>query len=133
MRFYVGTRVGRVYVGTRLPMSALPAIGVVYIALTIAGALGAFAMFWFVLLMFFGASPWGMLLVPVIGAAVTGVMVWLVRRRRRRIIPAGWYQDPASNDHWRWWDGKEWSQRTRSKHASLAEVLAEFREHNERK
>jgi hypothetical protein len=29
-----------------------------------------------------------------------------------RVVPAGWYEDPASNAHVRWWNGLSWTEHT---------------------
>ncbi len=32
------------------------------------------------------------------------------------VIVAGWYPDPADDDHARWWDGTQWTSTTRERH-----------------
>ena len=32
-----------------------------------------------------------------------------------RVVPAGWYEDPASTEHVRWWNGVEWTEHVREK------------------
>lgn len=41
-----------------------------------------------------------------------------------RVVPAGWYQDPAAPDHVRWWNGLAWTEHIREKPTPSQTVTA---------
>lgn len=44
-----------------------------------------------------------------------------------RVVPAGWYEDPASSAHVRWWNGLAWTEHTTLKPAEPPRPVAEPR------
>lgn len=126
MRFYLGTRVGRAWIGTSMTPEEAAGAGVVYVAgvaafLLILPPLALTAM-WCLgilvqLLQHHYVQAVESLAILVGGWAVfIAVVTRAVRQKRRgltwrRTPVRGWYQDPTCNDtrHLRWWDGKEWS------------------------